>query len=57
MMLVGKYGRVVMLSPVIFSLFLGELSIMKKTPRVVMLVEIWVYRGYFAKHHDAYKKK
>ena len=21
-----------------------------------MLVEIWVYRGYFAKHHDAYKK-
>ena len=30
MMLVRKYGRVVMLSPVIFSLFFGELSIMKK---------------------------
>ena len=48
MMLVRKYGRVVMLSPVIFSLFFGELSIMKKKTRVVMLVEIWVYRGYFA---------
>ena len=30
MMLVRKYGRVVMLSPVIFSFFFGELSIMKK---------------------------
>ena len=57
MMLVRKYGRVMMLSPVFFLFVFGELSIMKKRPESMMLVEIWVLESKMLKHHDAYKKK
>ena len=56
MMLVRKYGRVMMLSPEFFLFVFGELSIMKKRPESMMLVEIWVLESKMLKHHDAYKK-
>ena len=57
MMLVRKYGRVMMLSPEFFLFVFGELSIMKKRPESMMLVEIWVLESKMLKHHDAYKNE